>query len=363
VRVLVTVNDALGHLFPLVPTLVALTEAGADVVVACPGSAVDAVADRVAVCPIEPDQVEVPAFPVGGERQQRFMFAVTRRWPSVARGWAAPLLAEAESWRPDVVVVEPTEHAGRLVASALGLPWVEHGWGFSLPAVADAEAISSLDDLYGAIGASACPPAARVDLGPQRLQAADAPALRRFRYRPWSPPAATLPAPGGRRRILVTLGTFPNPDAPARLAATAQAAAATGAETIVILGNRELGEQTWPDGVLIAPWVDTAQEVARCDLVVHHGGAGTAYACVVAGVPAVCLPQLGDQFRNADLLAKAGVCLVSAPEDASESRVRVLIEQALTDDRPAAATRSLRDQNAQLPDVDTLTRLILDAAA
>ena len=171
---------------------------------------------------------------------------------------------------------------------------------------------------------------------------------RRFRYRPWSPPAPALPAPGAQRRILVTLGTFPNPDAPARLAAAARAAAATGAEPIVVLANREVGEQAWPERVVITGWVDTVQEAKRPDLVVHHGGAGTAYASVLAGVPAVCLPQMGDQFRNADLLANAGVCLVSTPEDADEPRVRALIEQALGDDRLSAATGSIRDENEQL---------------
>jgi UDP:flavonoid glycosyltransferase YjiC (YdhE family) len=112
-------------------------------------------------------------------------------------------------------------------------------------------------------------------------------------------------------------------------------------ETIVVLGNRDISKQPWPHDVVIAPWVDTVREVARCDLVVHHGGAGTAYACLLAGVPAVCLPQMGDQFRNADLLAAAGVCLVSKPEDAHETHIVALLEQALADKGLPTQSQSL----------------------
>ena len=364
-RVLVTVNDAVGHLFPLVPTLTALTEAGADVLVACPGSAVEAVADRFAVRAVEPSEVEVPAFPAAADREERFLFAVTRRWPNNARAWVSGLLNEVEIWEPELVIVEPTEHAGRVVAAVLGVPWVEHGWGFTLPATTDGEATASIGDLYSSFKTSPRPTVMQVDLGPQRLQAPDAGAVSRFRYRPWSPPAVggTLSAPIRRRRILVSLGTSPNPDAAARLATAARAAASTGAETIVVLGNRDISDQSWPDDAVVVPWIDTAREVARCELVIHHGGAGTAYASLLAGVPAVCLPQMGDQFRNANLLAAAGVCLVSKPEDANETHLVALLEQALTDNRLATQTKALRDQNALMPDVDDLADALLEQAA
>jgi UDP:flavonoid glycosyltransferase YjiC (YdhE family) len=342
----------------------ALTAAGADVVLACPGEAGAAVAEHCEVRRVEPVEVEVPAFPAEADRDGRFLFAVTRRWPAIARAWASALLREAEVLRPDVIVVEPTEHAGRVVAAILGVPWVEHGWGFTLPAGAATEATASITDLYESLGSSPHPPAMRVDLGPDRLQAADAEKAARFRYRTWSPGSTVnLPEPKDRGRILVTLGTFPNPDAASRLATAARAAAASGAETVVVLGNRDAGAQTWPEGVVVVPWVDTAHEVTRCDLVVHHAGAGTAYACVLAGVPALCLPQMGDQFRNAGLLADADTCLVSSPEDAHEAHLTALMHQALADRQLAEAARAARHQNAQLPDVESLAHSVLAAAA
>jgi UDP:flavonoid glycosyltransferase YjiC (YdhE family) len=119
------------------------------------------------------------------------------------------------------------------------------------------------------------------------------------------------------------VGTFPNPDAAERLARTARAAVATGAETVIALGDRDIRDQRWPKEAWLANWINTPQEVAHCPVVVHHGGAGTSYAAVDASVPAVCLPQMGDQFRNAALLATARVCVT--PEEATDSRLRELI--------------------------------------
>jgi UDP:flavonoid glycosyltransferase YjiC (YdhE family) len=71
---------------------------------------------------------------------------------------------------------------------------------------------------------------------------------------------------------------------------------------------------------------------------------------------------MGDQFRNANLLASAGVCLASKPQDANEAHVAALIEQALTDDRLARRASKLSDQNALLPDVDDLADALLEVA-
>ncbi|WP_414690668.1 nucleotide disphospho-sugar-binding domain-containing protein [Nocardioides sp.] len=49
-----------------------------------------------------------------------------------------------------------------------------------------------------------------------------------------------------------------------------------------------------------------AAAIQTCDLVVHHGGAGTSRTALGCGTPAVVLPLGGDQFRDAQLLATAG---------------------------------------------------------
>jgi UDP:flavonoid glycosyltransferase YjiC (YdhE family) len=63
--------------------------------------------------------------------------------------------------------------------------------------------------------------------------------------------------------------------------------------------------------------------MADCDLVVHHGGAGPSWAALSAGKPAVVLPQAGDQFPDARILATAGaahVCSFGARGDVAAIR-------------------------------------------
>jgi L-demethylnoviosyl transferase len=359
-RVMVTVNDAYGHVLPLVPTVHALARQGHAVLLGCPGPT-GGVARAPGVEVRQFDPMPVPELspeqmPPRSQRQERLEWSVRTSWPNAARGWAAALLDDARAWRPDVIVTEPVEHAGRVVAAALDVPLVEHGWGFTLPAGLDDDAAAGITDVYTALGATPRPPALRVDLGHHGIQAADGPpGVERYRYVPWSPPADPLPrgtAPnyGLAGGVLVTLGTFPHPDASTRLQTAVRAIAGLDRDVVVALGNRDRANGAeWPPGVTAAAWLDLPAEVRRCALVVHHGGAGTSWATLAAGVPAVCLPQAGDQFRNANLLACANAGVVVLPEDATELAVRDAAEHALRDTDLAASATRARLANQALP--------------
>jgi MGT family glycosyltransferase len=62
-----------------------------------------------------------------------------------------------------------------------------------------------------------------------------------------------------------------------------------------------------PGNVHVLPWVPQAELLAHADLVVHHGGAGTTAAAMSHGVPQIVVPQGADQFRNAEIVANAGL--------------------------------------------------------
>lgn len=287
-RVLVTVNDAFGHVLPLVPTIHALAQLGHDVLVACPGSA-GGVAKRDRVECRQYGSLPLPPVaepPSVDDRAARMHWAVGTSWPNHAHGWVDALLSDARAWRPDVVIVEPVEHAGRVVAATLYAPLVEHGWGFSLPDGADHTAGEGLANLYSRFGATWKAPDVRVDLGAASVQAADHPAnVGRYRYVAWSPPSEPLPAPDERPRVLVTLGTFPNPSARARLRAAVESASALKLGVVVALGNDDREpDAEWPPGVTTARWLDLPAEVARCALVVHHGGPHAPLTCENAEV-------------------------------------------------------------------------------
>ena len=360
VRVLVSVNDATGHVLPLLPTLKALSEAGHSVLLASPGPAAARLVDLPGVevhglpqGTVDPVQ-DPPPF---GQNAQRLLWAVQTSWPNDGRAWAGDLVSLARQWRPDLVVVEPVEHAGRVAAAALGLPWLEHGWGFSLPAGVSVAAAESIRDLYATHGCAPTAPALRIDVAPYELQATDIePAIERFRFQPWCTVADPLPAPQ-RPRILVTLGTFAFRNAATRMRLIVDTLAGRDEEIVVALGNPDrIGDGNWPDGVTVVDWLDLTTEVQRCSLVLHHGGAGSSLTTALSGKPAVCLPQAADQFRIADLLETAGVAVVVQPDRLSAGTLTVAVARALADPSLATAAGRLREGNDRLPGHHQLVR-------
>jgi UDP:flavonoid glycosyltransferase YjiC (YdhE family) len=358
-RVLVTVNDAYGHVLPLVPTVRELARRGHDVLMACPGGTLDKLGlDGLQTRRYEPVETAPLAIrsPPKDRLAERLAFSVHLAWPNVARGWAGQLLADARTFGPDLVVCEPVEHAGRVVAAALGVPLVEHGWGFTLPAGTDATAADGLTDLYRTAGTTHREPLLRVDLGSAGFQAPDIDqTVERYRYVPWAPPAEPLPPPGSTPRLLLTLGTFPKPGAADRLRQAVDATAELDAEPVVVLGNEDRrSPDGWPARAIVREWVDLPFEIARCTLVVHHGGAGTTWATLVAGIPAVCLPQSGDQFRNAELLAGAGAATVVMPDAVDVPTLQRTFTQALANPSLATGADRARRTNNSLPPIDAL---------
>jgi len=355
VRILVTTNAAVGHLLPMASTIAALTAGGHEVLVGCPASFAPFVR-RGGFEPLPGDEIEVrnsvPDPPP--QHDARLTWAVTLSWPSDCRPWVDSLLQQARRWRPDVVIVEPVEHAGRVVAAALGLPLVVHGWGFTLPSSVEAAASAGIRDLYDRVRAVPPEPSLVADLGPASVQADDCGPARRYRYRPFPLPGAPLPPPPTTKpRVLVTLGTYPNPDAAAGLRTAVAAALDHGADVIAVLGHQDRGARdTFPAGATVQEWVDMPAAIRDSDVVVHHGGAGTSWTALSCGKPAVVLPQAGDQFRNAQLLSAAGAAVVSSTSDAGE--LADVVAQALDDANLAERAAAIARDNAALPDIAEL---------
>ena len=53
-----------------------------------------------------------------------------------------------------------------------------------------------------------------------------------------------------------------------------------------------------PGNVHVESWVDQVRVFAEADLVVCHGGSGTVFGAVAAGIPLVVVPVFADQFEN-----------------------------------------------------------------
>lgn len=366
-RVLVTTNAAKGHFFPLAPTIRELLALGHDVRVACPASFASTVAAAgfaVLSCHEQPADSNRTCPPSPRDVDARLAWAVTTSWPYDAHAWVGDLVAKTRSWRPDVVVVEPVEHAGRIVAAALDVPVVEHGWGFTLPASLTSKPPLVLDEVYSRFRATPRAPDLSVDLGASSVQSSDAAHVDRFRYVPWSQPGGKIPERDRRARVLVTLGTYRDRNAFQRIRALATAARDCGAEVIAALGSPDRGTSAgFPDEVTVMDWVDMPKAVGSCDVVAHHGGAGTSWAALAIGRPSLVTPQAGDQFRNAGLLAGAGVAIVVDTATSDPVALRQAIHQLLRASRFSEAAQAVAASNASLPGPSRLAKTIVEVAA
>jgi MGT family glycosyltransferase len=65
-----------------------------------------------------------------------------------------------------------------------------------------------------------------------------------------------------------------------------------------------------PGNVHVESWVDQADVLDQADVVVCHGGSGTTFGALAAGVPVVIVPLFADQFANASKVAEAGAGIV-----------------------------------------------------
>ena len=84
-----------------------------------------------------------------------------------------------------------------------------------------------------------------------------------------------------------------------------------------------------PHNVQVEPWVEQSTVFAEAAAVVSHGGSGTTFGALAAGVPVVVAPLFADQHANATRVAEAGVGLVVADlatEATAATRLRSAIE-------------------------------------
>ena len=201
-RLLFTASPAYGHLLPLLPMLQAATTAGHDVRLATGPDMVGPMRARSSAYGVgatwneivaERDEEAARAHAEDLDAQRvvsasvLFGRAAARRLPG--------LLDMAGRWRPDVVVHEPLENGGVMLARHLGLPNVTHGYGPMFreygalgPIVAGATGDPGVwDEMLAGTALDICPPALRppgAALWPESLDPRPALGVRRRGVRP-----------------------------------------------------------------------------------------------------------------------------------------------------------------------------------
>jgi MGT family glycosyltransferase len=376
-RVLISTRQGAGHFGPLIPFAHALLRNNDEVVVTAPAT----VAPMIASAGL--DHHPIPD-PPAEEREPIFAKAKTLEPDAAnalvgadlfvridARAGYPHMVAAIERLEPDVLLYDISDFAAGLAAETTGLPAVSVSitQGIHMQRLVEPLA-EALDEVRAEIGLDPDPQLERLagtpsfSLIPQALEALQtegADRILRFRV----PDNAPRPLPDWWPNndwplVYVTFGTVvPTIGHYPKLYRDAiDALSVLPVRVLVTVGHdcdpAELGPI--PPNVHVARWIPQADVLAHAAAIVSHGGSGTVTGSLAAGVPAVVVPFIADQFHNADRVAELGAGLALDPSDLVRlpDAVRALLSDRSYRD---AAGRVAAEMRA-LPTVDTATAIL-----
>lgn len=152
---------------------------------------------------------------------------------------------------------------------------------------------------------------------------------------------------GSKPRIAVTMGSVvPLAEGLTSLRWLVDAASEIDAEFVLALGTpnaKELG--VLPPNIVTRSWIGINRLFATSTAVVHHGGPGTMFAALHAGLPQLVIPRASDQFYNAEALHRRGVAVVYSEGHTDATLLRNL----LTDERLRDNAETVREEMRGMP--------------
>jgi UDP:flavonoid glycosyltransferase YjiC (YdhE family) len=329
-----------GHLHPLLPFLAAARRRGDETLVVGPPALSDLVEragyafrpggepPEADVAPIRERLAVAPPreASVLGNRDLFGRLATTAMLPGMRQ-----ICAE---WSPHFVLREPCEYASAIVAHDTGIPNAQVAISLARGEAASiAAAAPALEEhragLVRELRASPYLTRFPASLDPQSF-----PTTIRFRVHGAVDGQAVQDWWDGSDAPLVytTFGTVLGHMSIAADVYRMALKAVTDLDVRVLLtvGHRfdpsELGPI--PANTHVEPWVEQANVLNEADLVVCHGGSGTVFGALAAGVPVVVVPIFADQFENGRRVAECGAGLMIEPQRGhADGRRRVLGEE------------------------------------
>jgi UDP:flavonoid glycosyltransferase YjiC (YdhE family) len=123
-----------------------------------------------------------------------------------------------------------------------------------------------------------------------------------------------------------------------------------------------------PPNIHVEQWIDQHRILEHAALVVCHGGSGTVFGSIDAGVPLVVLPSFSDQFANGRLVERHGVGLTveAAPGETGRrplgesdvvritNAIETVLGQATFSDRAGAIAEEISAAPSALEVIDRL---------
>ena len=306
-----------GHLRPLRPLLDAARRQDAHTLIAGPpaiASLVEQEGFRFAACGEPPEDVvasireRLPTAPadeasVLGNRELFGRLATTAMLPGLER-----IVAD---WSPDLIVRDPCEYASAVIGNREDIPAVQVAIGLADVEWGSLDVASPVLEAHHSGLTDAIRLTPYVTRFPASLDPSPFPDTRRFRET-LEPP---VPLPdwwhgSTAPLVYVSFGTVLGHMS---MAATAYrvalgAVAELDARVLLTVGRRFDLDQldAVPANVHVETWVNQSDVLAEADIVVCHGGSGTTFGALAAGVPLVIVPMFADQFANGAKVAAAG---------------------------------------------------------
>jgi UDP:flavonoid glycosyltransferase YjiC (YdhE family) len=275
--------------------------------------------------------------------------------------------ALVERLRPALVVRESCEYASAVAARRAGIPFatiaislarIEHDVLAMVAPVVDGFADGSAEAIARAPLLTALPEA--LDPSPWSTTV-------RYRAAPGTP--GSLPPWEGAGAGPLIYATFGSVVGHTGLAARVFRGALDALGSLPVRALLTVGRAIDPSSlgpvppnVRVERWVPQAVVLAACDVVVCHGGSGTTYGALAAGVPVIVCPLYADNARNGAAVARAGAGLLVAPPDAAASwatsacelgpSLRGAIHRGLDDPTLRVAAGEIRREMGSYPLVD-----------
>ncbi|MCS0639590.1 DUF1205 domain-containing protein [Streptomyces sp. LP05-1] len=290
-------------------------------------------------------------------------------WPEDRRlSWASQLVGLADSladdlvgfaraWHPDLVVYDIGAVVGLVAAAAAGVPAVGYNWCqpvgiYFLDEKEVPPAYIRVFERFGVeprIGTDTwidtCPPALR---RPSRVPRVP------MRYLPYNGPGEVpgwLLDRSGRARVLLSGGITTSNFADRRRQLLDEVADLDAEVVIAVAGAKDAGGPL-PANVRTTGWVPLDALMPTCDLLVHHGGAGTGMTGFAHGVPQITVPDNAEstQWLWGRLVEQAEAGITVAPDrQPIPGALRTAIEGVLGEPRYAERAQQVRQEIEAMP--------------
>jgi UDP:flavonoid glycosyltransferase YjiC (YdhE family) len=372
-RALLSSTDGAGHFGPLRPVIDALAARGDELLLVVPPKleATVRALGHPFVISAEPPADELAAlwerFATASGRE----IAILGNRELFGRLWTAALLPAVEracrEWRPDLVLHEAAEYASAIAAERCGVPHAQVAISLAEVEAGSLELAAPALEEHGIVERLRASP--YLTRFPASLDPSPYPVTERFRE--GAPPPRE--AGSGPPLVYVTFGSVAGglANAAAVYRTALDAVAELDARVLLTVGRDvDIGALgPVPGNARVEAWVPQAEVLEEAALVVAHGGSGTTFGTLAAGVPLVIVPLFADQLANAERVAAAGAGILVEPDRNAERgmgtlgphhvpRLRSAIEAMLDEPAYARAAHRIGDEMAALPPLeDVLARL------